>query len=221
MDEQDQATLVPDNELEDAVTEAIKDGLRTGEPVERDNLVSGGFTFVPILDPEDTDTSPELRSTPIIDPPARISRTQALADVEWVLANWLPRVRSPEGVRTMGKYEAYGVAFDHVDKRRVTLTEVCEIAVRHGHDEGIIRMRRRDWNAMRITEGCGGWNLIHSDKNKYLPYSRNRSVLPLGVNEDDYQELLETGLIYGKHGNKLYIVGVAGQPRAGFDPFRC
>ena len=159
--------LVPDDQLEDAVRDAIKEGIRTGQPVERDNLVSGGFTFVPVLAPEDTDTSPDLRSTPIIDPHAQISRAQALADVEWVFAldysadvcaarnmtrcttsgtcqgHWPPRVRSPEGVRFMDKYEAYGVAFNHLDKRRVTLTELCEIATRHGHDEGVIRMRRR------------------------------------------------------------------------------
>jgi hypothetical protein len=44
------------------------------------------------------------------------------------------------------KYPSYSFVFSLVDKRKITMREVCEIAELNGIPSGVIKMRRRDLN---------------------------------------------------------------------------
>jgi hypothetical protein len=45
-----------------------------------------------------------------------------------------------------GKWAVYGCAFDMMEKRKITLTRICEIAEEHAQiNPGVVRMRRHDW----------------------------------------------------------------------------
>lgn len=43
------------------------------------------------------------------------------------------------------KWETYGLVFGLMNRRKITLRQIVEIAGRHGIREGVIRMRREDW----------------------------------------------------------------------------
>jgi len=47
------------------------------------------------------------------------------------------------------KWETYGAAFSAMDNGRIRLVDIINIATQYGISEPVIRMRRRDWIAMR------------------------------------------------------------------------
>lgn len=47
------------------------------------------------------------------------------------------------------KWETYGAAFSSMDNGRIRLRDIIAIAGVYGITESVIRMRRRDWIAMR------------------------------------------------------------------------
>ena len=47
------------------------------------------------------------------------------------------------------KWKTYGLVFGLMDKRKITLRQIVEIAGRHGINEGVLRMRRLQFLAMR------------------------------------------------------------------------
>tara|TARA_R110000765_G_scaffold156493_2_gene259426 strand:+ start:683 stop:907 length:225 start_codon:yes stop_codon:yes gene_type:complete len=47
------------------------------------------------------------------------------------------------------KFDAYGFVFGELDKRRITLTEICDIAHGVGLARGVIKMRRWQFIGMR------------------------------------------------------------------------
>jgi hypothetical protein len=47
------------------------------------------------------------------------------------------------------KFDAYALVFDQMDARRITLTEICDIAHGVGLARGVIRMRRWQFIGMR------------------------------------------------------------------------
>jgi hypothetical protein len=47
------------------------------------------------------------------------------------------------------KWETYGAAFSSMDNGRIRLRDIIAIAGVYGISESVIRMRRRDWIAMR------------------------------------------------------------------------
>jgi hypothetical protein len=63
----------------------------------------------------------------------------------------IARQEVEEAFENFVKWATYGTAFDHMDAKHIRLTDIVEIAGRvAGISEGVIRMRRRDWNGMRI-----------------------------------------------------------------------
>tara|TARA_R110000824_G_scaffold381204_1_gene573855 strand:- start:34 stop:372 length:339 start_codon:yes stop_codon:yes gene_type:complete len=50
-----------------------------------------------------------------------------------------------QAFKSFDKWETYNLAFGLMDARKVTLTQIVEIAGRHGIKEGVIRMRREDY----------------------------------------------------------------------------
>ena len=51
-----------------------------------------------------------------------------------------------EGI--FNKWQSYSFVFSLVDKRKITMREVCEIAEVNGIPSGVIKMRRRDLNQL-------------------------------------------------------------------------
>tara|TARA_R110000823_G_scaffold228326_1_gene355661 strand:+ start:47 stop:274 length:228 start_codon:yes stop_codon:yes gene_type:complete len=47
------------------------------------------------------------------------------------------------------KFDAYGLVFDQLDARRITLTKICDIAKTVGLKPNVIRMRRWQFLGMR------------------------------------------------------------------------
>ena len=47
------------------------------------------------------------------------------------------------------KWTAYGTAWDLMDRRQITLTEICDIFEAAGIRSEVVRMRRRDYLGMR------------------------------------------------------------------------
>jgi len=47
------------------------------------------------------------------------------------------------------KFDAYGLVFDQLDARRITLTKICDIANTVGLNPGVVRMRRHQFLGMR------------------------------------------------------------------------
>tara|TARA_R110002167_G_scaffold136591_1_gene323419 strand:- start:375 stop:593 length:219 start_codon:yes stop_codon:yes gene_type:complete len=47
------------------------------------------------------------------------------------------------------KFDAYSLVFDQMDARRITLTEICDIAHGVGLARGVIKMRRWQFIGMR------------------------------------------------------------------------
>jgi hypothetical protein len=47
------------------------------------------------------------------------------------------------------KFDAYGLVFDQMDARRITLTKICEIAESVGLKGSVVRMRRWQFLGMR------------------------------------------------------------------------
>ena len=86
------------------------------------------------------------------------------SDVEknaWIIKSKKPNVRN---LRTtmyvretlqkfvdgdLEKFDAYGLVFDQLDARRITLTKICDIAKTVGLKPNVIRMRRWQFLGMR------------------------------------------------------------------------
>jgi len=49
-----------------------------------------------------------------------------------------------EAFENFSKWETYGLVFHLMDKRKITLRKIIEIAQQYGISQGVIKMRRRD-----------------------------------------------------------------------------
>ena len=89
-----------------------------------------------------------------------------LCEISYAKTDWLIKGKKPnvKNLRTtmyvretfqkfvdgdLEKFDAYGLVFDQLDKRRITLTEICDIANSVGLARGVIRMRRHQFLGMK------------------------------------------------------------------------
>ena len=56
----------------------------------------------------------------------------------------LQKVRAALSEGIFNKWQSYSFVFSLVDKRKITMREVCEIAELNGIPSGVIKMRRND-----------------------------------------------------------------------------
>ena len=60
----------------------------------------------------------------------------------------LEKVRAALSEGIFNKWQSYSFVFSLVDKRKITIREVCEIAELNGIPSDVIKMRRRDLNQL-------------------------------------------------------------------------
>jgi hypothetical protein len=63
------------------------------------------------------------------------------------------KVRAALSADLFDKYPTYTFIFDLVDKRKITMREVCQIAEENGISAGVIKMRRRDFRRLNKEWG--------------------------------------------------------------------
>ena len=63
------------------------------------------------------------------------------------------KVRAALSADLFDKYPTYTFIFDLVDKRKITMREVCQIAEENGISAGVIKLRRRDFRRLNKEWG--------------------------------------------------------------------
>ena len=79
----------------------------------------------------------------------RLVDDNALNDKLTAKDKTLAKVRAALSEGIFNKWQSYSFVFSLVDKRKITIREVCEIAELNGIPSDVIKMRRRDLNQLR------------------------------------------------------------------------
>ena len=74
----------------------------------------------------------------------RLIDSNALNDSLSAKDKTLEKVRAALSEGIFNKWQSYSFVFSLVDKRKITMREVCEIAEVNGIPSGVIKMRRND-----------------------------------------------------------------------------
>ena len=79
----------------------------------------------------------------------RLVDDNALNDKLTAKDKTLAKVRAALSEGIFNKWQSYSFVFSLVDKRKIPIREVCEIAELNGIPSDVIKMRRRDLNQLR------------------------------------------------------------------------